>query len=341
MPATPIADRPSLKLWWAVLILGCAVSVVLNLWHALTLTSEAAAKAAKAAGEASAATAHPVLGIIFALVPALFAAMLSHGLISPMAAKWFRGAILSLFGVSMLTSMASQAAVMRPYGGGYGAEWAIPLVLDASSLLALHYITMAATTVREAAARAELEADLDAVRAELRPSVEAEVRAELGAELAAARAELEAEAKRNSTAELAAAEAEVRAELRAELEAELDAIRTEAEAEIRRRAEAETEARVRRVVVESEARIRREVAEEIKPKTRQKAIEAPAKKSANDGLTSKDKARILLTQNPGMTGAELGRALGKTDRYGRQLLEEIQKEQVGASTGDGRLRAVN
>ncbi|MEU7004460.1 hypothetical protein [Nonomuraea sp. NPDC046570] len=329
MPATPSADRPSLKLWWAVLILGCAVSVVLNLWHALTLTSEAAAKAAKAAGEASAATAHPVLGIIFALVPALFAAMLSHGLISPMAAKWFRGAILSLFGVSMLTSMASQAAVMRPYGGGYGAEWAIPLVLDASSLLALHYITMAATTVREAAARAELEADLDAVRAEL------------GAELAAARAELEAEAKRNSKAELAAAEAEVRAELRAELEAELDAIRTEAEAEIRRRAEAETEARVRRVVVESEARIRREVAEEIKPKTRQKAIEAPAKKSANDGLTSKDKARILLTQNPGMTGAELGRALGKTDRYGRQLLEEIQKEQVGASTGDGRLRAVN
>ncbi|MFI6512143.1 hypothetical protein ACIBCT_31460 [Streptosporangium sp. NPDC050855] len=351
-------------LWWTILIMGTTVSVILNLWHALSLTSQQTLDTAKAAGKSAAevGSGHPVLGIIFALVPAVFAALLSHGLVSPMAAKWFRAAILALFGISMLTSISSQAAVMRPYGGGYGAEWSIPLVLDASALLALHFITKAATATREAIIWEQQEAELAVMKAELRPIVEAELRTELEAEVQARRTELEAEAARIREAELEAVRAEVQAELGAKLqasqdemeaalaarEAELDtqfaALMAQAETQLRQDAEIEMQQRLRRAEVETEARVRLELTAHAKPKTRAKTAKTPAKKTAHDGLSAKDRARILLTDNPGITGTELGRALNVSDRYGRQLLEQLLEENAATADVSGPevvLRAVN
>ncbi|WP_433250419.1 hypothetical protein ACQPYK_04125 [Streptosporangium sp. CA-135522] len=344
--------------------MGTTVSVILNLWHALSLTGPETVAAAKAAGKTApeVGTGHPVLGIIFALVPAVFAALLSHGLVSPMAAKWFRAAILALFAVSMLTSIASQAAVMRPYGGGYGAEWSIPLVLDASALLALHFITKAATTAREAIVWEQQEAELAVMKAELRPLVEAELRAELEAEVQALRAELETEAARTREAERDAVRAEVQAELGTELQASRREMETalaarevelnkqladrmaQAETQIRRDAESDTQRRVRRAEVETEARVRLELTADAKPKTRAKTAATPAKKTTRTDLSTKDRARILRIDRPGITGTELGRALNVSDRYGRQLLEQLLEEEAGApdvSASEVVLRAVN
>lgn len=310
-PTGTAAQPHGLKLWWAILLLGCFVSVVLNLWHALTLNTGT--------------HGHPILGIIFALVPVVFAALLSHGLVSPGAAPWFKAAILSLFGISMLTSISSQAAVMKPYGGGYGAELSIPIVLDAAAILALYFITSRAAAAREAVQEAAAAAETESVKAELRPVVEAELRTELRAELAAAKAELEAELGRRRQAELVAARAEERAEVEAELEAKISARLTAAEAEFRTRAATATAVAVQQAEVQAEARIRREVAEQGKQHGQRKPVAPPSRKDGEDGLSSIDRARILLAADPEMTGADLGRALGTTDRYGRELLKKIQE----------------
>ncbi|MEU4234366.1 hypothetical protein AB0F17_59675 [Nonomuraea sp. NPDC026600] len=364
-----------LGLWWTILITGCAISVFLNMWHALTLDKPGTEIA---------------LGIIFALVPVLFAAMLSHGLVSPIimswskkAILWTRMAILSLFAVAMLTSIASQAAVMKPYGGGYGAEWSIPLVLDASALLALNFIIKGAATAREAVRQADVEAELATLRAELRPGVAAEVRAELEAEHAAAQAELEAErvaaqaelttelagartalkteADRTREAELKAARDQTRAQeeekfraVRARLEEEYAARLKRAADQIAQRAETETETRVEQARTETEARVRLEMAGENRPKTRPKTAAAPASNTAADGLSRQEalemrlkQARALLAEKPDINGAELGRALDVSDRYGRKLLEQLaeedgdgQEEEPLSAAGDVRLHAV-
>ncbi|GAA4931702.1 hypothetical protein GCM10023334_038970 [Nonomuraea thailandensis] len=363
-----------LGLWWTILITGCAISVFLNMWHALTLDKPGTEGA---------------LGVIFALVPVLFAAMLSHGLVSPIitswstkAILWTRMAILSLFAVAMLTSIASQAAVMKPYGGGYGAEWSIPLVLDASALLALNFIIKGAATAREAVRQADVEAELAALRAELRPGVEAEVRAELAAEHAAAQAELEAErvaaraelktelanaraalkaeADRTREAELKAACDQTRAQeeekfraVRARLEEEYAARLKRAAEQITQRAASETEARVQQARTETEARVRLEMAGD-RPKARAKTTAGPAPRTSTDGLSRQEaleirlqQARALLTEKPDITGAELGRALDVSERYGRTLLAQLAEEAQGtqeeeplSTTGDVRLRAV-
>jgi hypothetical protein len=321
------AKPHGLALWWTILVVGCVISVVLNLWHALTLNTDDKGS--------------PVLGVIFAIVPVLFAALLSHGLVSPGATTWFKAAILALFGISMITSVSSQATVMMPYGGGYGGEWSIPIVLDASAILALYFITSRAAAAREAIDQASAEADLEAIRAELRPPIEAAAkaelrtelaagRAELQAELAVAKAELEAELFRNRGAELAAARAEVEAELRSELDAAVRARLEAAEAEFRMSSAAESEALARRVEVETEARVRREIAEQAKAQGQRRPLPPTARKAADTGLTTKDRAKILLADNPEMTGAELGRALGFTERYGLDLLKKIQEEEAGA-----------
>ncbi|MEV4753016.1 hypothetical protein AB0K21_42295 [Streptosporangium sp. NPDC049248] len=382
------AAQHGLGLWWSILILSTTVSITLNLWHALTMKADAALikdacqvsaelckRAARVADEV--VGLHPVLGVIFAIVPPVFAGLLSHGLINPVIGAWIKNAILGLFGISMATSVVSQAAVMQPYGGGYMAEWSIPLVLDASALIALHVITKSVGLAHELVRQVDAEAELEAIRAEQRPAIEAEVRAELTAELAAAEAELRAElsarqaeltadAQRNYEAEITAARTQIRAELGAELtavrtrleqeaaqrqaslEAAFDTRLAETKATLRRDAEAEIAERIRRAEVETEGRIRLELAKDAKPKTK---TDTPAKKTDEPSLNRhdkarilKEKARILLAEMPEITGAELGRALDVSDRYGRDLLremsEEKQQEPAPALVPDVRLRAV-
>ncbi|MFI6801573.1 hypothetical protein [Streptosporangium canum] len=344
----PTAKPPGLGLWWTILILGSVISAFLNIWHALHQDGQGTAV---------------ILGLIFAAVPVGFAAMLSHGLVSPAVEKWFRYSILGLFAVSMLTSIASQAAVMRPYGGGYGAEWSIPLVLDASSLLALHYITKAHKMRREVARQADIERDMDAIRARLRPDIERDIRATLEADMAAQKADMEADmavrladmehdmAARKADmerdisatreADIAAAVAAKEGDLRDTMAAELSAARAALEAD-KDAWIAENEMSIwTRAEVETEARVRRELAASNKPQSHRKTVAAAPAKPTEEALTSKKKALILLEKNPDMTGAELGRALGKSDRTGQRLLDEINAERDAAAAAGSRLRAVN
>ncbi|MFI6886722.1 hypothetical protein [Streptosporangium canum] len=333
----PTAKPPSLGLWWTILILGSVISAFLNIWHALHQDGKGTAV---------------ILGLIFAAVPVGFAAMLSHGLVSPAVEKWFRYSILGLFAVSMLTSIASQAAVMRPYGGGYGAEWSIPLVLDASSLLALHYITKAHKMRREVVLHADIERDMDAIRAGLRPGIERDIKATLEADMAAQKADMEADmAARKADmerdisatreADIAAAVAAKEGDIRDTMAAELSAARAALEAD-KVAWIAENEMAIwTRAEVETEARVRRELAASNKPQNHRKATAPEPRKAADDGLTSKDKAIILLKATPDMTGAELGRALGKTERTGQRLIDEIEKERAEAAAAGSHLRAVN
>lgn len=302
MTASTGTARPhGLGLWWTILILGCCISLVLNIWHAVTLNTGGAG--------------HPVLGIIFALVPVLFAAMLSHGLVSPGAEWWFKGAILTLFGISMITSISSQAYVLKPYGGGYGGEWSIPIVLDAAAILALYFITSRAAAARKAAKEADTEADMAAIRADMRPGIEADIRAEIEADLPRVRADIEADIRRTLEADMSARVAEIRADIEAHAEAEMAARLEAAETEIRQRAE-----------VEIEARVRREMAEVRKGQQSRKTLPAPPKRTTDQGMSNKDRAKILVEADPDITGGELGKALGLDPRSGRRLLDQIRAE---------------
>ncbi|MFD1547721.1 hypothetical protein [Nonomuraea guangzhouensis] len=308
--STSTAKPHGLRLWWWILILGCLISVVLNIWHAVTLETHG--------------KGHPVLGIIFALVPVLFAALLSHGLVSPVVAQWFKWPILALFAIAMLTSISSQAAVLAPYGGGYGGEWSIPIVLDASTLLALNAITTAATKAREALEEADREAELAGIRADIRPALEADIRAEYEADMPRVRADIEAGIRAELEADMSARVEAARADIEARAEADMTVRLETAEADIRQRVE-----------VEIEARLRREMAEASKSQPHRKALPPGSKKTNGNGLSSKDRAKILLGQNPEMTGGELGKALGLDPRSGRRLLDQIQSEQGGSTPGGG------
>jgi hypothetical protein len=226
----------------------------------------------------------------------------------------------------MITSISSQAGVLAPYGGGYGGEWSIPIVLDASTLLALNAITTAATKAREAVEDADREAELEALREEIRPSVLVAVRAEHQTELEALETELRAELARTREAELTAARTELRAELGRKFETELARRLEAAEVEFRQSSAAEEASLVRRVEVETEARLRQEFAEQAKQQGQRKTLPPPAKRVADDGLSRKDRAKILLAATPEMTPAELAIALDCTGRYARDLLKEIQEE---------------
>lgn len=321
MNAKNEATGHGLGLWWTILLVGCVISAFLNIWHALHQRGQGT---------------EVILGLIFAVVPVGFAAMLSHGLVSPAVDKWFKAAIVGLFGISMLTSIASQAAVLEPYGGDHGAEWSIPIVLDASALLALHYITKIEKLRREAAARADMEADLEAIREQLRPDIEADIRRELEEEMAAARADMEADIRRTWEADIARIRADIEADIRAEKEADIAAMKADMEAEKARWIKENETAIWTRAEVETEARIRREMATASKAQNGRKV----APKPTSNGMTSEDKARLLLSENPEMTGAELGRALGLTDRQGRRLLDKLTAK-ADMSAPRVPLRAVN
>ncbi|MFC7650312.1 hypothetical protein ACFQX6_65770, partial [Streptosporangium lutulentum] len=113
------AERPSghgLGVWWAILLLGAMTSLYLNIWHALAVPPASAGAAASAQAVQAAATGggvgSVVLAVTYGLVPVAFAALLSHGLVSPLVGPWPRRAIISLFLIGMGMSLAAQAAVM-------------------------------------------------------------------------------------------------------------------------------------------------------------------------------------------------------------------------------------
>lgn len=60
-------------------------------------------------------------------------------------------------------------------------------------------------------------------------------------------------------------------------------------------------------------------------------------------MSTRDRARLIVTQEPGITGAELGRRLGVDPRQGRRLLNEVAAEldaEAANESGHPQLRAV-
>ncbi len=321
--------------WKRFLAATALVSLYLNIYYALapklpsgkipvTPQEVAAAVAGKATfGDIS-------LALIIGIVPVAIAFWLSDALKDPLVNSWIKFAIIVLMLACMLMSIAHQAEVLHPKMGDF---WSIvlPLILDASSMVALNLFMKARKIAHDAVKKAAEAAEMISVKAEIRDRLEAEAKAEIKAEAEAEiRPVIEAEADRKRRAEIEAAKAEGRAEAEAEIPALVEA----AEAAARTRAEVETSARVRLELTAGKTTGK-------KPAGRPKAAQSDTDKPR---LSSKDEARILYEKDPEISGGKLGEALGLTPDRGRQLLREIKKELAemeAEATSRPPLRAVN
>lgn len=321
--------KHGMGIWWMILVISGLASLFLNIWHALHGKTDASTP--EVAGKL-------VLALIIGVLPVVMAGLLSHSFVVA-APRPVRLGAVAVFAVGMAMSVTAQAEVMLPVAGDPLRAWGIPFIVDVPALLALYMIARAPGVAAETAAllEAEIEARVSAVRAAMqtdmdvrleaaRADIEARAEADMTARLDAARADIEALAEADMSGRLAVTKADIREELEADMSARLAAIRAEAEAAV--------SARVSAVRVEMEANIRREIetemsarakTEEVAAPARRKAISAP-KQPAPEGLTSLDKARALLRDNPDMTGAEIGRALGMAERTGRRLRDEVLAE---------------
>jgi hypothetical protein len=305
----------STGLWWVILTLGCAISVFLNTWHALTL---------KAEGTSS------VLGVIFALVPVVFAALLSHGLVLPIVTWQVRFVILGLFGLAMATSIVSQATVLLPYGGGFGGEWTIPVVLDSSGMLALNFIMKITQLRRKAEDEADEAADMAAIRADIeadiRPDIEADIRRTFEADMPRIRADIRTDMQRTFEADMASRAADIRADIETATEADMVVRLAELEEDLRQRIE-----------VETTARLRLEMAGKSKTAGKAAPRRAAEPQSTASRLSSEERMRMLLVEHPDWTVAELAAATGITARQVRRIRGQITAKsspETGVSGAD-------
>ena len=142
------------------------------------------------------------------------------------------------------------------------------------------------------------------------------------------------------------AEADERTALRAALEAagaEREAMRVEF-AEIARRAEAERDAAVSRLAeaeAKAEVLARKLAAASGRNKTRKRAGTSGQKNAPETGAGSPPEVEVpedvdtqaaaleILAKNPDISGSELGRRLGKTERYGCMLKKQLAGSVAG------------
>jgi len=316
---TPESMEEAGRGWKRFLIATALVSLYLNIYYALA-PKLPDGKLAVTAQEITAAGAIKVsfgdisLALIIGIVPVAIAFWLSDALKDPLVNSWIKFAIITLMLSCMGMSIAHQAEVLRPKMGDF---WSLvlPIILDASSMVALNLFMKAKKIAHDAVKKAAEAAEMISIKAEIRDRLEAEARAEIKAEVEAeVRPVIEAEATRKRGAEIEAAEARGRAEAEAEIPALIEA----AEEAARTRAEVETTARVRRELTDSKPAGKRSG----------KGPKATALDPDRRGLSSKDEARILYEENPEISGGELGKSLGLTPDRGRQLLREIKKELV-------------
>lgn len=366
---TGTKQKKGTAFWWFLLILSTVVSITLNLWHAWTIAADPALIAdacqvsqtlceqAKRVADRVAGV-HPVLGFIFAIVPPLFAAGLSHGLKDERVVKWVKRGIIGLFVLSMATSIVSQASVMHPYGGGYLAEWAIPVVLDSSALIALYMITTLEQEAAKAAKQADIERDMEALREQLRPGIERDIQARAEQDMAARERDIEARLRRDIGGEkerdIAAVEAQAQRDIAAVREAaerDIEALRRdvstrwkqrEAEIveEVSRAKDQEYAAREPEIRRQIEAQIRLEMPTEKRPGNRKALDVGPSgkKDKVSTEMTPEKRLELaveILRKDPTISGAELGRKLGVSSRQGARLYNSAAKELGLTQRADG------
>ena len=314
---TPQPTEKAGRGWKWFLAATALVSLYLNIYYALApkLPSGKLAVTAKDIAAASAAEVSAgdiSLALIIGIVPVAIAFWLSDALKDPLVESWIKFVIITLMLSCMGMSIAHQAEVLQPKMGTF---WSVvlPIILDASSMVALNLFMKARKLAHDAVRKAAEAAEMISIKAEIRDRLEAEARAEIKAEVEAeVRPVIEAEADQKRRAEIEAAEAKGRAEAEAEIPALIEA----AEEAARTRAEVEATARARLELTGSKATGK-------KPSKGPKVATADPDKR---GLSSKDEARILYEGNPNISGGELGKSLGLTPDRGRQLLREIKKE---------------
>ncbi len=274
------------RLWWAGLIFFGVASLALNIAHAMKTPN-----------------IDGWVAVLVGVAPVVACAFMSHGVgdSRPGAGIWVaRCGIMIVFLMGMKMSIEAQASVVAPILKADAIY--LPLILDLSTFISLFMIMSAARAANAASLKAEVRAALEA---EARAEIEAEAEAKI-------RPIIEAQMDRRLRAEVALAEASVEARLREDVEAEVETRVEAMAAEITRRAEVETEARVR--------------TEMSTGSKRAGGRTAPAKSARMTADQRKDQARILIAQDPEITGGGLGRALGLTEVRGRQILREIKEE---------------
>ncbi|MEV7011793.1 hypothetical protein [Streptosporangium sp. NPDC051022] len=339
---TSPAKPRRLAFWWALLFASSGISLFLNVWHAVN--------------QSEGRTGHAILAVTYAVVPVVFAGWLSHGLVNPLLGIWPRRVIITLFLAALAMSMSAQAEVMEPYGGDIG-RWGIPLILDVSALVALHIITQASDATAKAARAAAWEADMERMRADIRATVEADIYRQVEADMERVRAAITADANARAEADMsarlsaveadtetrledmrsdirtqaeadaAARLADMEADIRRQAEADMAARWVDSEADIRARAEADMAARLPDIEADIrrriEADIRREVRREMSGKTKTQPRDMSAPKREMTSAEREKLARELLREDPGMSGADLGRAVGVSARQGVRLRDKI------------------
>lgn len=290
------SNTPGTGMWWAGLVFFGLASLALNIAHAMATPS-----------------LDGWVAVLVGLVPVVACAFMSHGIgdTRPGVGIWVaRVGILAVFVMGMWMSVDAQRAMVEPVLKD--SAILLPLVLDLSTFISLYMIMSASIAADRAAIRADIEADI-------RPQIEADIRRTWEADMPRVRADIEADIRRTLEADMSAREADMRADIEAD-------IRPRIEADIRREVE-----------VEVEGRVRRELASKVKaaagPKAKAgpksvaaKADVSPGRKLGEDDLTTEDRMRLLLAQDPEMTTSDLADSLSVTPRTVRRLREKMLGE---------------
>ncbi|NUW45511.1 hypothetical protein [Nonomuraea rhodomycinica] len=333
---------------WGLLVFCGAISLTLSVMHALSKAAEGDLKAT-------------VAGFLIGIAPVIAAAFLAHLLTDPYASNLLKGGVGLVFVGGMALSVNAQQEVVLPFvGGNHFLAVLFPIVLDLSTVMALLALSGVGYSYNRALQLEELRKELEPVlNAELRRNFTAEQAAreeELRAELERAKktelGELQRELEENHSAELAALRRELAERHSEELDEREQAIRGEladrwehAVAQIRKEAAAETEDRVRDAEIATEARVRLELTKNSTAgKRRPKEIESASGKGAGQQVNKRARAASILRTNPDIEVKELAAMLDCTTKYARNLIADMAP---GRGNGQGetgseevRLRAV-
>lgn len=238
------------------------------------------------------------LALLLGFMPAFVAACLSH-VAAVLDAPWFIvGGVLAVVGAGMVLSASATASVISPADPGWRG-WLFGFTLDLGALLALWAIMNSRR--RKVAVAAEIETAREAVaRARAEAAEAAGERSRLAEELT--------ELREQAAADLASA--------RGELEAE----RTAREAEVQALGSALNKAR-------NKARSSGQKRRAASP--RNTGSGSPLKPDVPSDVDTQAEALRILASEPDISGGELGRRLGKSERYGCMLKNRLVPSMPG------------
>jgi hypothetical protein len=304
-------------------------------------------------------TTNLFLGIIVHASPVLLSALVSEGFRSPLLGKWERRIIIGLFLGFMGMSISHQAHLLDASIDWVWA-WFLPLAIDVIALLALRAIMNARRLNREAAEKADMERDMAALAARMRPAIEEDIRREWEGRLPALREDIARDIRPAIARDIRPAiEADVRRDIEAEHAEILTAERRdmslaleakERDMEIRyevTREEDRTalEAKLRDEFVErwsaAEAGLRTEISAELKAELtaggragNRKAIEAVPDPTLQFTAAERHALAVkLLSDNPALGPTELKDRLGCSAKQAGRIKQKVLSE-LGLSGGD-------